>query len=105
MDEFYQLSYHNMRIALGLLGNLSIPRAEGRVALRLLAQADQQQDSTDWIRLSQESLSEMVSLSSQSVRRSLCHLEAEGMIETGYGRIRILDHERLIALCGYAASS
>ena len=105
IDEFYQLSYQNMRIVLGLLGNLSISRAENRVALRLLAQTDQQQDSRDWIRLSQDSLSEMVSLSPQSVRRSLHKLEAEGLIEAGYGRIRILDPERLAILCGYAGTA
>lgn len=105
IDDFYQLTYQNMRIALDLLGNLSISRAERRVALRLLAQADQQQDSADWIRLSQDSLSEMVSLSPQSVRRSLHSLETERMIESGYGRIRILDPERLATLCGYARAA
>ena len=102
IDAFYQLSYRNMHIALRLLGNLSISRAESRIALRLLAQAGQQQNPVDWIRLSQDTLSEMVSLSSQSVRRSLHSLEEAGLIEARYGRIRILDPGRMTALCGYA---
>jgi CRP-like cAMP-binding protein len=102
ISAFYQLSYDNMRIALRLLGNLSISRAEKRIALRLLVHADQHEDKTAWIRLSQDALSDLLSLSSQSVRRCLRRLEAEHLIEVGYGRVRVIDRNRLAALYGYA---
>ena len=102
VGEFYRLSYDNMEIALKLLGNLSISGADTRIALRLLAQTAQNRSPDEWIRLSQDALADLVALSSQSVRRCLRQFESQGLIECGYGRMRILDRRKLAALCGYS---
>lgn len=102
LGEFYRLSYDNMEVALKLLGNLSISGADSRIALRLLAQAAENREPDEWIRLSQEALADLVALSSQSVRRCLRQFESLGLVECGYGRMRILDRRKLAALCGYS---
>jgi CRP-like cAMP-binding protein len=98
--DFYRLSYENMATTLALLGNLATPGAENRVARRLLIQ--QQAEPGEWLALGQESLAELVALSAQSVRRALHSLENQGLIELGYGRIRIVDVQRLAAHSGSA---
>jgi CRP-like cAMP-binding protein len=55
-----------------------------------------------WIRISQHAFAELVALSEQSVRRALKNLEDQGLIETGYSRLRILDRDSLAAYCGFS---
>lgn len=105
LADFYRLTHMNVATTLTLLGNLAIPAAEHRVALRLLIQRRLQADDDDWIRMDQKSLAELVALSAQSVRRSLRRLEGEGLVETAYRRIRITDRARLARLCGYDTRS
>lgn len=100
LADFYRLTYENMATTLELLGNLATPGAENRVARRLLIQ--QQVEPGEWIELGQESLAELVALSTQSVRRALHRLEQQGLIELGYRKMRITDMPGLAALCGNA---
>jgi CRP-like cAMP-binding protein len=103
IGDFYKLTHSNIATALRLLGMLAIPRAENRVAIRLLMQNDAA-PADDWIRLSQDCLADLVALSQQSVRRALRSLEERGLVEVGYGRLRILDPEKLATLCHYSTN-
>lgn len=102
--DFYALSHENMTTVLRLLGNLAITTSEARVAMRLLLQAETQSGSQPDIRLSQGKLAELVALSLPTLQRVLRRLEGEGLIKLGYGRIRIIDRRRLVALCNGSGS-
>jgi len=94
------LSHENVGTLLRLLGNLATTPSEARVAVRLLLQAERQSSSEAGLRLSQAKLAEMVALSLPTLQRILRRLQEQGMIELGYGQIRIVDHRRLLSLCG-----
>lgn len=98
--DFYDLSHRNVATLLQLLANLSIPRSEIRVAVRLLLHDQRLSKGNEWIVLSQEKLAELTALSLPTVQRTLRQLEGAGLVELGYGRLRILDRERLLAYCG-----
>jgi CRP/FNR family cyclic AMP-dependent transcriptional regulator len=98
--DFYVLSHRNVATLLQLLANLSIPRAETRIALRLLIYDQRQTNTQDWIPLSQEKLAELTALSVPTVQRALRGLVEIGLVELGYGRLRIRDRERLLRYCG-----
>ncbi|HEX5788877.1 MAG TPA: Crp/Fnr family transcriptional regulator [Woeseiaceae bacterium] len=102
MRDFYELSHENMAMTLRLLGNLAVTGADNRVALRLMVQNASLPTGEQWIRMSQDALAELVALSTQSVRRSIRRLEESGLIETGYGRVRVIDPVALGRLCYYA---
>lgn len=102
--DFYMLTHTNMTTALRLLGTLAVPGAEKRLALRLLLQSEATRAEDGWIHLSQECLADFVALSQQSVRRGLHSLEARGLLEIGYGKIRIVDREALATFCHYASA-
>jgi CRP/FNR family cyclic AMP-dependent transcriptional regulator len=102
MVEFYDLSHRNMALALQLLGNVTVTGATERVALRLIIMHEARLAAGgDWIEIHQKYLSELVALSLQSIRRALTELEQSGLIETGYGRIRVVDARALADRCGY----
>ena len=104
IGDFYMLTHANMTTALRLLGTLAVPGAEKRLALRLLLQSDATRVDDGWIHLSQECLADFVALSQQSVRRGLHSLQARGLLEIGYGKLRIVDREALAAFCHYASA-
>ena len=101
LADFFRLTGENFTTTFAVLSNLAVPGATNRVALRLLMQGRALPRDDGWIHIDQESLAEMVALSQQSVRRSIRELQSRGLIESGYGRIRILDHAGLAGLCGY----
>jgi CRP-like cAMP-binding protein len=98
--DFYILSHRNVATTLQLMANLSIPRAEARIALRLLIYDQRQTKGHDSIPLSQEKLAELTALSLPTVQRALRRLEETGVVELGYGRLRIRDREQLLRYCG-----
>lgn len=100
--DFYELSHENMRLALQLLANLAIQSADSRIALRILMHANALRSRGDWISLSHDALSQLVAVSPRTVRRTLGRLQELGLIETGYARIRVIDHD---ALAAYADNS
>lgn len=97
--DFYQLAHLNVVNTLRLVSNLSISPSEVRIGLRLLMQLDGL-GYDDWIRISHEHLAELTALSVTSLERGLRRLESEGLVETGYGRLRVLDREGLLRFCG-----
>jgi CRP-like cAMP-binding protein len=67
-------------------------RLEDRLALLLLQQAQ-----GDTVRLSQETLADLLGANRSSVNRSLHRLQNEGMIDLRYREIRLVERERLWA--------
>lgn len=102
--DFYALTHENMRTALRLLANLTTTPSEARVAVRLLLQEEASSAEKGELKLSQAKLAEMVALSLPTLQRVLRRLQDGGLIELGYGRIRILDRRGLLSLCGGAPS-
>jgi CRP-like cAMP-binding protein len=98
--DFYVLSHRNMATILQLLANLSIPRAGARIASCLLSFNRRKKKDQDWVLLSQEKLAELSALSLPTVQRTLRHLEETGIVELGYGRLRIRDPQQLSRYSG-----
>jgi CRP-like cAMP-binding protein len=99
ISDFYVLSHRNMATTLRLLANLSIPRAEARVALRLLIHDQKQTRTGDWLPMSQEKLAQLTALSLPTVQRTLRCLDDSGIVELGYGRLRVCDRIKLLERC------
>ena len=97
--DFYVLSQRNMATALQLIANLSVPRADERIALRLLIYDQRRTQNREWLPLSQEKLAQLTALSLPTVQRTLRRLEELGIVELGYGRLRIRDREKLLGYC------
>lgn len=97
--DFYALSHENMSRALDIVGNLATSSSEARVALRLLQQ-QQWQPERSAVRLSRVELAELVALSLPTLQRVLRRFADAGLIELGYGVIRIMDREGLCRVCG-----
>ena len=98
--DFYILSHRNVATMLQLMANLSIPRSEARIAQRLLSYDQQQTKNPDWIPLSQEKLAQLTAVSLPTVQRTLRGFVDTGIVELGYGRLRIRDREQLLRCCG-----
>lgn len=92
-------SYANMRRAVQMAAEaISLP-PRARIAARLLAAADalhsQAPGSTQIVPLSQELLGEMTGVTRKTVNHHLSAFQRDGLIELGYGRIRLCDIHRL----------
>ncbi|SNT17903.1 cAMP-binding domain of CRP or a regulatory subunit of cAMP-dependent protein kinases [Sphingomonas laterariae] len=95
-------AYANMRSAVRMAAEVISLRPRERIAARLLAAADGHRETimgpTPIIRLSQELLGEMTGLTRKTVNVHLSAFERNGLIEVGYGRIKLCDLERLRAV-------
>ncbi len=90
---FYAMTYRNMALALGLLGEALALSPSARVARRLLQLAD-----ADGVVLgTQEELAGLIGVTRTTVRRALKRLIAEAAIETGYRSLTILRRARVEA--------
>lgn len=92
-------TYANMRSTLRMVAETIALGPRQRIAARLIAAAEGQQNAPPGtqavIRLSQDLLGEMAGLSRKTVNYHLAALEAEGVVEVLYGRIRLCDIGRL----------
>lgn len=95
-------AYANMRSAVRMAAEVISLRPRERIAARLLAAAGGHHEtvvtSTPTIRLSQELLGEMVGVTRKTVNVHLSAFERDGLIEVGYGRIKLCDLRRLQAV-------
>jgi CRP-like cAMP-binding protein len=95
-------AYLNMRNAVRMAAEVISLRPRERIAARLLAAGDGQRqmmgEITPTIRLSQELLGEMTGLTRKTVNVHLSAFERDGLIEVGYGRIKLCDLARLRAV-------
>ena len=98
-EDFYALSHRGMALALRILADMTTSPSEARVGIRLLLDADTMLEPEGWFHITQARLAPMVALSVPSLRRILQKMEASGLIETEYGRMRIVDRSRLLKLC------
>ncbi len=84
-----------------LLGDMAFLDLLPRLAKRLCQLAEVSQGSTrdgGTILFSQDALAEMVGATREAVNKQLARLREMGVVETGRGRIKILDAERLRAI-------
>jgi CRP-like cAMP-binding protein len=98
-EDFYALSQANFTIALRLLANLSIPQSGKRLAAWLLMNDEGLGAQGDWIEVSQENAAQICAMSLPTAQRILRRLVANGLIELGYGQIRVIDRDRLWDHC------
>ena len=97
--DFYALSHENMQTALRIMANLAVTGTEKRIVLRLLHLDEGASKSDGWIVVSQDELAAMVAVSQPTLHRNLHRLADLGLIELGYGRVRLVDRRKLIAVC------
>ncbi len=97
--DFYALTRENMRTALRIMANLAVTGSEKRLVLRLLHLDEGTSKSDGWIVVSQDELAAMVAVSQPTLHRNLHRLADLGLVELGYGRLRLIDRRRLIANC------
>lgn len=100
LRDFYALTYENMKLTLRLLANLATTPSEVRIAMRLLMYDDAEKQTG--IPVSQSKLAELLGMSAPTLQRVLRRLQDDGLIEVGYGRIRILDRRKLLSICSPA---
>jgi CRP-like cAMP-binding protein len=97
--DFYALTHDNFRTALRLFVNSLVPESEVRVALRLLHQDEMAGKPERGVALAQAEFADLVGLSLPTLQRALRRLTEAGLVEAGYGRLRILDREGLLRRC------
>ncbi|CAN7512299.1 Crp/Fnr family transcriptional regulator [Pseudorhodoferax sp. LjRoot39] len=96
-----RLGLRRQRQSIALLQNQMLAPVPGRVAATLLSLAElygaqQDQGGLDLrVRLSQNDLASMLTLSRQTINKELGRLVAQGVIELSYKRIAILDAQAL----------
>ena len=74
-----------------------------RLAMTILDESRRQRTNekpVDEIRITQQELAGLVGASRESISRTMTRLEKDGMVQTGRGRIRILDRQQLSELSG-----
>lgn len=97
--DFYALERENMRTALRIIANLGVSRADQRLALRLLHLEETLAGDDRWIDLSQDELAGMAVVSVPTIQRALRKLSQDGLVELGYGRLRIINRAALLEMC------
>lgn len=109
-EAMLQLLSRQMRTASNLFLDLSLNELSGRVARRLLHEAQGQQDARTagpGIRLSlaQSEIASMVSASRQTVNRVLQAMQRDGIIATEYNAIIVTNLERLRSMALHDSST
>lgn len=97
ISMFYALSHRNMATSMRIMANLAIPDNTRRLAAWLLFSNDGLPKSGNWIEVSQEQIGMQNAMSLPTIRRLLKRLENNGLIELGYGRVRVTNHDKLLA--------
>ena len=97
--DFYALSYGNFRTALNVIANLAITSIDKRVADRLLLEAAAHPNSGGWVQMSQPDLAQLLAVSLPTLRRTIKRFASAGLVEQGYGRVKVIDRKRLQDVC------
>ncbi|ODR97152.1 hypothetical protein AUC70_12825 [Methyloceanibacter stevinii] len=93
--DFYALTYENFRTALNLIANLAIVSIDKRVADRLLLETAAHPKADGWVQLSQPDLAQLLAVSLPTLRRTIGRLAHAGLVEQGYGRVKVVDRKGL----------
>jgi DNA-binding MarR family transcriptional regulator len=88
-----------MKTSLRIMANLAVTGTEKRLVLRLLHLDEGAAKADGWIIVSQEELAAMGAVSQPTLHRNLHRLVDLGLVELGYGRLRLIDRSKLIANC------
>jgi CRP-like cAMP-binding protein len=92
-------TYANMRSVLRMAADaISLPPRQHIVARLLAAAAVGDSAEIPVVRISQDLLGEMIGVTRKTVNHHLSKLERDGLLKLGYGRIELLDLERLRAV-------
>jgi CRP-like cAMP-binding protein len=93
---FYDLMHENMRLTFTFMADLLGFTAVERVARRLANISRRRGNGGDpWIDLPQNTLAAMLGISPATAHRSTRRLVELGLIQTGYGKIRVVDVDAL----------
>jgi CRP/FNR family transcriptional regulator, cyclic AMP receptor protein len=96
-EPFYALNHRNMASLIRILANLAIPDSARRLIAWFLFSADDLPSTSDWIAASQEQIAMQNNLSLPTARRLLKRFEKDGLIDQGYGQVRIRDRAKMQA--------
>lgn len=97
--DFYALTYENFKTAFQIITNLAIPSVDKRVADRLLLEAAACPDPEGWISISQPDLAQLLAISLPTLQRVIRRLACSGLVQQGYGRIKVIDPKALQQIC------
>ncbi len=97
-QAFYELTHANTLTALTLLADALALTPRARLSRLLLRLSEAKAE----IQANQDDLGRILGMTRSSLRRSLNVLIAERTIATGYGRITVLDRDRLKSFCDEA---
>lgn len=97
--DFYALTYENFKTAFQIITNLAIPSVDKRVADRLLLEAAACPDPEGWISISQPDLAQLLAISLPTLQRVIRRLACSGLVQQGYGRIKVIDPKALQRIC------
>jgi CRP-like cAMP-binding protein len=98
---FYDMMHANMRLTLTLLADLISFSPVERLARRLALMANRRDEDADpWIDLPQNTLAAMLGMSPATAHRATRRLVDAGLIQTGYGKIRVIDADGLADRAG-----
>ncbi len=95
--DFHALSHRNLATALRLVGNLCVASSERRLALRLAHYDEIAPEPGNWIFVSQGALADLIAVSLPTLQRALRRFIRDGLVEVGYGKLRIPDRDALRA--------
>lgn len=93
--DFYRMSCENGRAIMRVLANMTVTGSDKRLALRLLQYDENKDDPDAWITIAQEPLARTTALSVPTLQRVLRRMAEAGLVEIGYGKLRILDRPGL----------
>lgn len=93
--DFYALTYANFRTALNIIANLAIVSVDKRLADRLLLEATAHPKANGWVQVSQPDLAQLLAISVPTLRRTMGRFVRAGLVEQGYGRVKIVDSKGL----------
>lgn len=96
--DFYQMSYENGRNIMRALANMTVIGSDKRLALRLLHYDESTKAPGSWITVAQKQLAMTTALSVPTLERVLRRMAGAGLVEIGYGKLRVLDRKRLQAM-------
>jgi CRP-like cAMP-binding protein len=97
--DLFELSTETLQTAFRLISNLTIASADKRLADRLLLELETRGDSDGWIPAPQTERAELINVSLPTVQRVLRRFHQDGLVVSGYGRIRVIDRPALAKLC------
>lgn len=93
--DFYKMSYENGRTIMRALANMTVTGSDKRLALRLLQYDENTSHPDAWITVAQSQLAMTTALSVPTLERVLRRMAKAGLVEIGYGKLRILDRAEL----------